>query len=111
MVTPAAPPQEQTAQMLHEIGISVHRHGYAQLCIGIPRFAQDSTQCLFKELYPYIAKELNCTDCRAVERAIRSVISDGWQRRDPDVWGSYFPGSARPPSNKLFIATLAERLR
>lgn len=107
---PSLTAHDQTCQMLHELGISVHRHGYQQLRIGIPHFAHDSTQALAKELYPYISDQLGFTGGCAVERSIRGVISDAWKQRDPDVWDRYFPKYQNHPSNKEFIATLAERL-
>lgn len=103
--------QERTCSILHELGIAVHRHGYVQLCIAIPRFAQDYTQNLEKELYPYISDQLGYTGGQAVERAIRGVIYDAWAKRNPEAWNRYFPNSGKKPSNKLFIATLAELLR
>lgn len=100
----------QISTMLHDLGIPVRRHGYRQLCIGIPFFATDKTQTLTKELYPYISKKLGFTNGYAVERSIRGVISDAWSQRNPDVWNSYFPNHESQPTNKEFIATLAEHL-
>lgn len=42
--------QEQTADMLHELGFPSHRLGYKQLCTAIPRFSTDDTQSLTKDL-------------------------------------------------------------
>lgn len=102
--------REQTGSMLHELGFPAHRIGYKQLCIAIPRYAQDSTQSIIKELYPYIAVIFGYTGWCAVEHAMRCAIHDAWFNCDPDIWEEYFPNSRKPPSNKLFIATLAERL-
>lgn len=102
--------QEQTCQMLHELGIPVRLHGYRQLRIGIPHFASDSSQALAKELYPYICDELGFTNKYAVERCIRCAIAYAWKQRDPEVWIKYFPKLQNRPTNKEFIATLAERL-
>lgn len=104
------PAQDTIRQMLRELSVPIHRTGYRQLCIAIPRFAQDSSQSLTKELYPYVAAQLGCADWRTVEHSIRVVILDAWQRRNPKVWEKYFPGAQKPPSNKQFIATLAEFL-
>lgn len=103
--------EERTIRMLRELGFAVHRNGYLQLTVAIPYFLQDPTQGLYKELYPYVAKRLGYTDCRAIERSIRSAIYDAWARSDPEVWIQYFPDLKRPPSNKLFIATLSEGLK
>jgi len=75
--------EEQSAQMLQELNLPVHRLGYHNLCIGIP----------------------------AVEHSIREAIRAAYGNRDPQVWERCFPGCRGVPSNKLFIATLAERLK
>lgn len=103
--------QEQTADMLHELGFPSHRLGYKQLCTAIPRFSTDDTQSLTKDLYPYLAKHYAYLDWRAPESAIRDVIVAVWEERDPVVWEKYFPNLKKAPSNKQFIATLAERLK
>lgn len=103
--------QAQAAGMLHELGFPSHRLGYKQLCIAIPRFSANDTQCLTKELYPYLAKRYSYPDWRAAESAIRDVIVGVWAERDPAVWDKYFPNLKKAPSNKQFIATLAERLK
>lgn len=112
MITPpTSAPQNQVCDMLHELGIAIHRYGYQQLRIGIPQFARDTSQSLDKELYPYISDYLGCSSSSAVERTIRSVIYDAWKHQDPEVWHKYFPDAQKQPSNKEFIATLADRLR
>lgn len=107
----AIPPQEQVTEMLHELALPKHRRGYSCLCIGLPRFAEDTTQSLTKELYPYIAETFDYPDWRAVEHAIRDVIQAAWESRDPAVWEEYFPNQNKVPSNKRFIAALAERIK
>lgn len=102
---------DSTILMLHELRIRIHRVGYKQLTIAVPRFALDDTQSLTKELYPYVATYFGYPDWRSVERSIRFAILDAWEHRDPDVWEKYFPNQKKPPSNKQFIATLAECLR
>lgn len=103
--------QEQTCQMLRELNIAVHRHGYTQLTVAIPYYAHDRTQGLCKELYPFIAAHLGYSNWHAVERSIRDVILVAWEHRDPDTWEKYFPDTRKAPTNKVFIATLADRLR
>lgn len=103
--------QSQTVSMLHELGVPCHRIGYQQLCMAIPMFAQDERQSLSKDVYPYITSYWGYTDWRTIEHAIRIVILFSWLHRDPEVWEQYFPNMEKPPSNKLFIATLAERLK
>ena len=99
-----------TRQMLHELGIPVHRIGYRQLCIAIPLAARDPSLHITKELYPYIASRFGYSNWHPVERAIRSAIYDAWNRRDTAIWNLYFPGYEKVPPNKLFILELAERI-
>lgn len=113
MHTIPAPSPEAIAEckrILLEIGFPAHRAGYKQLKCGIPRFAMDDQQSLTGELYPYIAETLGYTDERAVERSIRRAILYVWQHGNRDAWEKYFPGCRNVPSNKRFIATIAEYL-
>lgn len=103
--------QADTIHMLRELQIGVHRLGYRQLFIAIPRYAMDRTQSLSKEVYPYVADYFGCPDWHSVEHAIRVAILDAWEKRDPVVWQGYFPGATKPPTNKQFIAALADRLK
>ena len=103
--------QEQTIRLLHLLGISIHRLGYQCLRIAAPRFAERDTQSLSKELYPFVAEQLDIPDWRSVERAIRAVIVEAWARRDVSVWAQYFPDREKAPTNKQFLAVLAEKLQ
>lgn len=103
--------QDDTIQMLHELQFGIHRLGYRQLYVAIPCYSLDKSQSLSKELYPYVAECFGYTGWYPVEHAIRVAILDAWERRNPDAWEGYFPGMQKPPTNKQFIATLAERLK
>ena len=103
--------QEQAAGLLRELGIPCHRVGYLQLCMAIPLYALDERQSLSKDIYPLVAAHWGYTDWRTIEHAIRIVILFSWLHRDPAAWNRYFPNPDKAPSNKLFIATLAERLK
>lgn len=102
---------EPTISMLHELQIGIHRLGYKQLTIAVPCFALDDSQSLTKELYPYVACYFGYTDWHPVEHSIRTAILDAWEHRNPEVWEQYFPNQKKPPSNKQFLAVLAERLK
>lgn len=103
--------QEQTVRMLQDMRFPVYRIGYKQLCIGIPHYYENGFQSLSKDLYPWLAKQFDHVTPEAVEHAIREVIHYAWEHREPEVWERYFPGAVKPPSNKQFIATLAEQLK
>ena len=97
-------------RMLMELSIPVHRVGYLHLRTAIPIFQKDKRQSMISELYPAVAKELGYPDWGAVEHAMREVIKFAWKHRNQEAWDKYFPGCRRAPSNKQFIATLAEYL-
>lgn len=97
--------------LLHELGFSAHRLGYKYLTIAIPCYAHDSEQSLSKEIYPYVGACFHFAHWPSVERSIRSAIADAWEHGNPSVWRQYFPNLEKAPSNKHFIAVLAERLR
>ena len=101
--------EDTAADLLHRLNFPTHLDGYQQLCAGIPLFAADPAQRLTKELYPAIAACCGNKDYRVVEHSIRSVIKIAWKNRDPAVWEQYFPGMEECPSNKVFIARLAEQ--
>lgn len=100
----------QTALLLHLLHFSSSLDGYRQLCIGIPLYRQDPQQNLSKELYPAIAEAYGCKSVKSVEHSIRKAIADAWKRRNAAVWDKYFPLEKKPPSNKVFIACVAEML-
>ena len=103
--------QTDTGRMLHKLRFGIHRLGYQQLLLLIPCYAQDCSLSLSKELYPYAAGCFGCSSWQAVEHTVRAAILDAWERRDAETWEKYFPGMKRPPSNKQFIATMAELLK
>ena len=103
--------KEQADRMLQELRIPVHRIGYQQLAMGIPRYREQNMQSLSKELYPWLSRQFGQTSTQAIEHATRESIRYGWEHRAPEVWDLYFPGAIKPPSNKQFIAALARRIR
>ena len=106
---PAVP--EQVLVDLRKLSVPVYLSGYRCLCVAIPVFARDISQSMCNELYPAVAKELGYMDWRAVEFAIRRTILSAWEHRNPEIWEQYFPGVTKAPTNKQFIATLAQRIK
>ena len=95
--------------LLIHLGIQPSRIGFSQLRIAITLYIQDPTQSLSKELYPAVAKQFGSSS-KNIERSIRAAIATAWESRDEKAW-SIFPDYNAPPSNKLFIATLAQLLK
>lgn len=100
----------RTLRLLWQMGIPCHRIGFQLLCIAIPRYNREKSVSLSKELYPDIAAQLQLTDGRAVERDIRGILQQSWSQRDAKIWSYYFPGEEKCPSNKHFLAVMAEYL-
>lgn len=100
--------------MLLELNISSKRRGYTYLEKGIRQYLQQPGQALTKTIYPEVAR-VHDTQPEAVERAIRQVIHESWERRDDRIWRGYFAmgreGVIPRPTNGEFISRLAERYR
>lgn len=103
-----ADPQSIAAAHLSRLGFDSTLDGYQQLRIGIPLFAQDPALRLGKELYPAIITLWHKSNPAAIERNIRTAIVTAWKQRDKAVWEIYFPGLTKCPSNKKFLARLAQ---
>ena len=100
-------PTETIRLHLHALRLDPGLIGYQYLCRGLDLFARDPSQPLTKTLYPAVAAPFGVT-AQAVEHGIRDAIRDAWQRRDDAVWQRYFPGCGKCPTNRTFLATLAE---
>lgn len=99
---------------LRRLGVGAHLDGYKQLRVGIPLYAQNPEQHIFKELYADVAIICGNDNVGQVEHSVRVAIKRAWEVRDESVWADYFgttpDGRVRCPSNKVFIAKLAEKL-
>ncbi len=103
-----ASPRAIVKRHLDALGYPAHRDGTKQLLVGVPLFAQDTSQLLSKELYPAIA---SLCDCRAasIEYSIRSATEDAW-KLGSKAWKKYFPRHTHCPTNKEILICLAEFL-
>lgn len=102
------------ASMLMDLNLPSKRRGFVYLEQAIKLHLERPTQALTKTVYPEIAKE-HYSQSEAVERAIRQVIHESWEKRDDRVWRMYFSagreGVIPRPTNAEFISRLAERYR
>ena len=103
-------PRASVSGMLLELGLPPHRWGYTYLEDAIEMYLANPTETLTKFVYPKIAKKYGSTS-EAVERAIRKIIRDTYQRQYNRKWEIYF-GSGRNeiiplPTNAQFIAGIA----
>ena len=104
------------SEIMHELGVPAHIKGYQYLRYAIVLSVEDPKlmSSVTKVLYPTIAERFDTTASR-VERAIRHAIEVAWDRGDVDVLNSYFgytiQVSRGKPTNREFIAMIADRLR
>lgn len=107
-------PRSTIASMLMDLNIPSKRRGFRYLEQGIKQYMERPGQALTKTIYPDVAREY-FTNSQAVERAIRQVIHESWERRDDKVWRMYFSsgreGIIPRPTNAEFISRMAERYR
>lgn len=100
--------------MLMDLNIPSKRRGFGYLEMCIELYVEQPGQALTKTVYPKVAKE-NHTKGAAVERAIRQVIHESWEKRDNQIWKLYFcsgrDGVIPRPTNAEFISRLAEQYR
>ncbi len=107
----AAPRKSDCLQeFLVSLGLPGWRNGFQHLLTGLPLLAHNRNQQLSKELYDAIAA-LDHSTADAVEKAIREVIREGWNKGDRQEWNRWFPGLNRCPRNKEFLFRIADLLR
>lgn len=93
------------------LGFRMSLVGYKYIREAIRMMRDNPGQSITKELYPGIAQRCGGND-KSVERAIRTVIQNAWERRDERIWCAYFPknrnGKITMPSNRDFVVRMAE---
>jgi two-component system response regulator (stage 0 sporulation protein A) len=101
-------------ELIHEIGVPAHIKGYQYIRSSIMMAVNDVDilNSITKQLYPDIAKTYKTTPSR-VERAIRHAIEVAWERGNQDMIEELFGYSAgaAKPTNSLFIALIADKIR
>lgn len=104
----------EISAVLYQIGIPTHIKGYLYLQTAILMVIEDRSLlgAVTKVLYPEIAKCYETTATR-VERAMRHAIEVAWDRAElePQQTGFPFSGVRGRPTNREFIAIIADRLR
>lgn len=107
-------PFSNIASMLMHLNIPSKRRGFTYLERSIRLYLEQPGQAMTKTLYPRVASEYY-TQPEAVERAIRQVIHESWEKRDDRVWRMYFSsgreGIIPRPTNAEFISRLAEQFK
>jgi len=111
MKKPTSEIQEQTEQMLQELGIPENRLGYQYLCAAIIYYAESKAKNIQKEVYPYLCQRFGCSQVTEMECAIRMAIAAGRKSGCHDAWMRSFPVLDTVPPCGVVIATLAQRLK
>lgn len=103
-------------ELLWEIGIPMHVHGYhylldaIQIILAMPEMNINLSQ----QLYPCIAQHYHTTPSR-VERSIRHAIDLAWKRGSfssvKGIFGRRLNLTYEKPTNSEIIALLTERIR
>lgn len=96
--------------ILLELGLPMGRGGFRYLESLIRLYSKDCNRSLTKDLYPTVGREYGING-QAVERAVRGVIMDAWEKRNDQLWRRYFTpgpqGTVPRPTNREFIATIS----
>jgi two-component system response regulator (stage 0 sporulation protein A) len=102
--------EARVTRELHMVGVPAHIKGYLYVrrAILMVMAEPELAHSLTKELYPALARQFSTTPS-CVERAIRSAVDAAWLRGDPELQRAYF--NVDKPSNGVFIAAMAEKLR
>ena len=98
---------------LLSLGFREDMVGYPCMVEAVRIFSLDDTKQITKNIYPEVAAICGGSSKR-IERAIRSLIHDAWERRNEPEWSVYFPPTKniqKPPSNGRAIVRLANCLR
>ncbi len=108
--------EKELTIIIKGVGIPTHYKGYKYLSEGISMVIEDRELlgAVTKELYPAIA-QMNNTSPKSVEKAIRHAITTAWMRSDTETIEDLFYntryGYIKKPTNREFIAVIAEKLR
>lgn len=102
--------ETRVTRALHMVGVPAHIKGYPYVRRAILMVMEEPelAHALTKALYPALARQFGTTPS-CVERAIRSAVDAAWMRGDPEIQRAYF--TVDKPSNGVFIAAMAEKLR
>lgn len=99
------------SDVLLHLDIPSKRKAFAYLQMSVELYEANPCQGITKRLYPAVAAAYR-TNPVAVERAIRQVVHEAWERRNDAIWRQYFQtdrsGCVPRPTNAEFISQLAE---
>ncbi len=103
-------------ELLWEIGIPMHLHGYHYLIDAVQQTIElpEMSSNLSHQLYPLVAQHFH-TSASCVERSIRHAINLAWKRGNLTAANGLFGRSLNlayeKPTNSEMIALLTEKVR
>jgi CheY-like chemotaxis protein len=104
--------RDAVTSILLEFGIAARTQGFPYLRDGILFYLKQPDLSITKHLYPAVAAgSATGVTKEQVERCMRTAIRSAWGRSEPALWEQYFRTNGKPPSNGVFISTLAELVR
>lgn len=104
--------KSEIAYLLHRLGVTANYIGYRQTVIAVDLILDDETRLMHicDRVYRPTAEALGC-DTRCIERNIRTVIRQAWQKnRKLLVELASFPLIAEPNVSQ-FLDILAHHIR
>ena len=96
------------AQILKDLSVPVHLNGYKYLKDAIELVYNHPIPLLMtKDVYPSVAAKYRVTHS-SVERAMRHAVEKAWDRRDPNIYKTYFGviTTKDVPTNGEFVAAV-----
>ena len=108
-------PHEIIYTHLVRMGFPPKRLGFKYLCYCIPLYKHDDPQSVTKMLYGAIAEKFHYRNTDPIERAIRKMLHEIWEKRNESIWLEYLQpdrtGSVPRPTNWDFIQQMADFLQ
>ncbi len=108
-LSPEPAEQNDHTALLTALSLGAGRRGFLYLERALELYRADPQISMTKELYPQIGREFKAS-AKSVERAIRTVIEDGWKIGELGMWCQVF-GGPHKPSNQVFLAGVCRYLR
>lgn len=104
----------QLQALLLSLGMSAGSRRFRCVETAVVRYMENPGWSVTKELYPAVAGELGIS-AQAVEKAVRTEITQAWSRGDEGVWRMCFgcdrSGMVPRPTNSRFFGQIAASLQ
>ena len=100
-----------TYEILLLLGLIGNRRCHKYLFSALRRRVLDPDCQITKILYPDVAEEFH-SNVQSVERAIRGLLKETWEKEHSAEWDLFFPDYPdKWPSNSVFLDRVSEKIR